>query len=67
MTLSIAEKFVLTPKEAGQYIGISECTIRTLCGNGDIPAARNGRDWKIAKPLLERWIMEKCERGEQIT
>lgn len=66
MALSISEKFVLTPKEAGQYIGISECTIRTLCAEGEIPATRNGSNWKIAKPLLEEWITEKCAKGESI-
>ena len=64
--LGITEKFVLTPKEAGQYVNISENKIRSLCVAGEISATRLGSDWKIAKPLLEKWIMEKCEKGEPI-
>ena len=60
------EKFVLNTKEAAEYIGVGENQIRQLVKNGKIPAARSGRNYKIPRPLLEAWIVEKAEKGEQI-
>ena len=60
------EKFVLTPKEAAAYIGISENRIRELCAAGEIKAARSGRCWKIPRPLLETYVIHKAERGESL-
>ena len=60
------EKFVLTPKEAAAYIGIGENKIRDMCAAGMIQATKVGRNWKIPRPMLERFIMEKAEKGETI-
>ena len=60
------EKFTLTPKEAAEYIGMGENRIRQLVKSGEIPAARSGRNFKIPRPLLEEWILEKARNGEQI-
>lgn len=60
------EKFVLTPKEAGEYIGLGENQIRSLCTSGEIKAVRSGQNWKIPKPLLEEFILRKAEKGGQI-
>lgn len=60
------DKFTLTPKEAAEYIGMGENRIRQLAKNGEIPAAKSGRNFKIPRPLLEEWILEKARNGEQI-
>lgn len=60
------EKFTLTPKEAAEYIGMGENRIRKLVKDGEIPVARSGRNFKIPRPLLEEWILEKARNGEQI-
>lgn len=62
----MGERFVLNSKEASEYIGIGINRIRELCASGDIKAARSGKNWKIPKPMLERYVMEKAERGEEI-
>ena len=59
-------KFVLNPKEAATYLGVGENKIRKLCENREIKAMRSGRNWKIPIPMLERYAMEKAEKGEQI-
>ena len=59
--LSISEKFVLTPREAGEYVNISENTIRKLCEEGKIRAIRGGKEWKIPKPLLEEWVLNEAK------
>ena len=60
------DRFIFTPKEAAEYLGLGENRIRQLVKNGEIPAARSGRNYKIPRPLLEEWIVEKAEKGEQI-
>ncbi len=64
--MELKEKFVLTPKECGAYLGISECAVRTLCKEGKIKAARSGQNWKIPKPYAEEYIMKLAETGGRI-
>ena len=64
--IDLNEKFVLTPDEAAIYIGVGVNQIRTLCSDGQIKATRVGRKWKIPKPCLERYMLEKAEKGEEI-
>ena len=59
-------KYILTTQEAAEYVGIGINRIRELVKSGEIPAARSGRNFKIPRPLLEEWIVEKAEKGEQI-
>lgn len=60
------EKFVLNSKEAAQYLSIGENKMRELCNSRQIKAFRSGKNWKIPKPMLERFVMEKAEKGEEI-
>ena len=60
------EKFVLTPKEASEYIGLGENQIRSLCTSGEIKAVRSGQNWKIPKPLLEEFIIEMARKGARL-
>ena len=59
-------KYILTTQEAAEYVGIGINRIRELVKTGEIPAARSGRNFKIPRPLLEEWILEKARNGEQI-
>lgn len=59
-------KYILTTQEAAEYVGIGINRIRELVKSGEIPAARSGRNFKIPRPLLEEWILEKAKNGEQI-
>lgn len=59
-------KYILTTQEAAEYVGIGINRIRELVKSGEIPAARSGRNFKIPRPLLEEWILEKARKGEQI-
>ncbi|MEG2522292.1 MAG: helix-turn-helix domain-containing protein [Anaerovoracaceae bacterium] len=53
------EKFVMTPREAGEYVCLGENKIRELCQTGEIKAIRYGSHWKIARPILEQFILDK--------
>ena len=57
---------MLSAKEAAEYIGVGENLIRQLVKEGEIPAARSGRNYKIPRPLLEEWIVDKARKGAKI-
>ncbi|MEW6185470.1 MAG: helix-turn-helix domain-containing protein [Thermodesulfobacteriota bacterium] len=38
---------IVTAKELGQYLKLSESTIYKLAGNGEIPAFRLGDSWRF--------------------
>lgn len=59
-------RFLLSPQEAGEYVGLSENKIRDLCKSGELPAAHSGANYKIAKPLLEQWALQKCMEGAEL-
>ena len=67
MTTKITtSQFVLSPKECGAYLGLSENTIRRLCKEGKIKAAKSGKNYKIPRPCAEAYIMELAERGGKV-
>lgn len=59
-------QFVLSPKECGAYLGLSENTIRLLCKEGKIKAAKSGKNYKIPKPCAEAYILELAEKGGRV-
>lgn len=63
---STASQFVLSPKECGAYLGLSENTIRLLCKEGKIKAAKSGKNYKIPKPCAEAYILELAEKGGKV-
>jgi excisionase family DNA binding protein len=62
----IKNKYVLTPQEASCYVDLSEGVIRSLCEKGEIKATRIGHKWKIPRVMLERYMIDKAEKGEPI-
>ena len=59
-------QFVLSPKECGAYLGLSENTIRLLCKEGKIKAAKSGKNHKIPKLCAEAYILELAEKGGKV-
>ncbi len=45
-------RFVLTVKEAAEYLRLSEMTILRLANQGLIPGAKIGRQWRFAKDAV---------------
>ena len=60
------ERFVFSTTEAAEYIGVGVNKIRALWSEGKIKAVRSGKNWKIPRPMLERYILECAEKGEEI-
>jgi excisionase family DNA binding protein len=49
----------MTIAEVSQYLGLHELTVRRLAREGAIPALKLGRQWRIKRDLLERWIEQR--------
>jgi excisionase family DNA binding protein len=49
-------KEVMSPKEAAEYIGISTITFYKLLKKGQVPATKFGRQWRIKKEVLDRFL-----------
>ena len=47
---------IMTIAEAAEYLGLHELTVRRLAREGAIPALKLGRQWRIKRDLLDKWI-----------
>jgi excisionase family DNA binding protein len=50
---------IMTIAEVSQYLGLHELTVRRLAREGAIPALKLGRQWRIKRDLLEKWIEQR--------
>jgi excisionase family DNA binding protein len=53
---SKSEIYVLTPREAADYLSIHVRTIYRLAKNGDIPCRKIGGSWRFKKDALDQWL-----------
>ena len=49
---------VMTVAELAEYAGLPELVVRRLAREGVIPALKLGREWRIKRDLLERWMQK---------
>jgi excisionase family DNA binding protein len=47
---------IMTIAEVAEYLGLHELTVRRLAREGSIPALKLGRQWRVKRDLLEKWI-----------
>jgi excisionase family DNA binding protein len=47
---------VMTIADVAEYLGLHELTVRRLAREGAIPALKLGRQWRVKRDLLEKWI-----------
>ncbi len=50
---------IMTIAEVAQYLGLHELTVRRLAREGQIPALKLGRQWRVKRDLLEKWIEKR--------
>jgi excisionase family DNA binding protein len=46
----------MTISDVAEYLGLHELTVRRLAREGAIPALKLGRQWRVKRDLLEKWI-----------
>ena len=50
---------ILTIPEAAKILKMDPITLRRLAKNGDVPAIKLGKQWRIRQEKLEEWFKEK--------
>lgn len=53
---------IMTIEQVARYLSLHELTVRRLAREGEIPAFKVGRQWRIKKELLDRWIEHEASR-----
>jgi excisionase family DNA binding protein len=54
---------IMTIEEVARYLNLHELTVRRLAREGGIPAFKIGRQWRIKRRILERWIEQETMRN----
>jgi len=54
---------IMTIEEVARYLRLHELTVRRLAREGEIPAFKIGRQWRVKKALLDRWIEREAMRN----
>ena len=54
---------IMTIEEVARYLSLHELTVRRLAREGEIPAFKIGRQWRVKKILLDRWIEREVRRN----
>ena len=60
--MSEVQNDTLTVAEVAVYLQLHELTIRSLIRRGEIPAYRVGREWRVDREVLNRWIVERTRK-----
>ena len=47
---------IMTISQVAKQAGVPELTVRRLAREGTIPALKLGRQWRIKRELLEKWM-----------
>jgi len=54
---------IMTIEQVARYLSLHELTVRRLAREGEIPAFKIGRQWRVKKNLLDRWIEREVMRN----
>lgn len=47
---------MMTTAEAAEYLGLPPLTVRRMARDGELPALKIGRQWRLKKTLLDQWV-----------
>ena len=60
---------IMTTKEIAEYLRLHQITVCKYAAEGEIPAIRVGRGWRIDKDAIDKWISEsqskKVSKGKK--
>ncbi len=56
---------IITAKELGQFLKLSESTIYKLAYNGEIPGFKIGDSWRFELDEIEKMIRELKKKGKK--
>jgi excisionase family DNA binding protein len=56
---------IMTAKEVGQFLKLSESTIYKLASNGEIPGFKIGDSWRFELEEIQKLIQESKMNGKK--
>ncbi|HHY99362.1 MAG TPA: helix-turn-helix domain-containing protein [Firmicutes bacterium] len=59
------EELILTPEEAARYLRVDLRTVYRILREGRLPAGRVGRQWRIRKEELDRFLAPHMPVAEE--
>ena len=54
---------IMTIEQVARYLSLHELTVRRLAREGEIPAFKVGRQWRVKRELLDSWIEREAYRN----
>ena len=60
----MSEKFVLTPMEAAEMLGVGRNKIYELLRSDSFPVLNIGRLKRVPRQELQEWITQNCNKGD---
>lgn len=54
---------IMTIEQVARYLSLHELTVRRLARDGEIPAFKVGRQWRVKRELLDSWIEREAYRN----
>ncbi len=62
-TSTVQDNNLLTISQVARYLKLHELTVRRLARDGELPAVKIGRQWRIKRDVMEAWIAERSSKG----
>jgi len=54
---------LMTVDEVAEYLDLHPLTVRRLARDGEIPAFEIGRQWRVKRAILDRWLAEESMKN----
>jgi len=54
---------IMTIKDVAEYLNLHQLTVYRLAQQGKIPFFKTGRQWRIKKDILEKWVDQEEKRS----
>ena len=58
---------IMTIDEVAEYLQLHPLTVRRLARDGEIPAFKVGRQWRVKRELLDLWLEETSTQNVGIS
>ncbi|MBC8444812.1 MAG: helix-turn-helix domain-containing protein [Chloroflexi bacterium] len=53
----------MTIDDVAKYLSLHPLTVRRLAKDGEIPAFKVGRQWRVKRKLLDQWLEENSMKN----
>lgn len=60
---TLSDSTGLTVAQVADYLHLHPLTVRRLLKDGILPASKVGREWRIERAELDRWIDEQTKQN----